>query len=242
MMIKKTRQGISSFETISHKTAQLGNIHPFSNTPINKPKEERVQTHPLISQPTKQAIYPESHPIGMPSFEWYKQQKNTTSTKQTQPTLRTTGLTEINPFTKGFGGIGPIGPIQGTNPLPTTPFNVLPFKWGSYSVPTLPPQGKQPIHGVPTLPPITPPPINPVLRRGIQLPPQFIFPIHGVPTLPPTEIPVWHPIHGVPTLPPNQGKTTKTTTPIQPTKPQENPNADYGVLGSILLVLLPFIL
>ncbi|MEM3423881.1 MAG: hypothetical protein QXE51_04890 [Nitrososphaeria archaeon] len=220
MMLKRTIQGISSFNTVPH-TSQIMNVHPITQQQI-KTTQERVMTHPLLTQPTKQAIYPE-HPIGMPSLDWYKQRQN--EIQQNKSILRTTGLTQINPFTKGSGGLGGIGPVGGNISLTKTPENTLPFKWHGYVTPTLPPTEKT------TETPI--PKWLPLKWRGIGI---------VKPPVEKTTIPTWHPIHGVPILPPNQEKTTKTTTPIQPTKPQENPNADYGVLGSILLVLLPFIL
>ncbi|MEM3829067.1 MAG: hypothetical protein QXP36_07635, partial [Conexivisphaerales archaeon] len=164
----------------------------------------------------------------MPNMSFYKEKQNqgvsTTKQPTSQPTF-TTGPLILNPFAKrsgGLGGLEGIGPIGPINPFPITPFNILPFR-GSYSAPTLPPTKP------PTTTTTTPPPINPILRRGIQLPPQFALTIHGIPTLPPS------------TGTTNSTTTTTTTTPT-PKPPSENPNADYGVLGSILLMLLPFIL
>ncbi|MEM3829057.1 MAG: hypothetical protein QXP36_07585, partial [Conexivisphaerales archaeon] len=104
MMIKKTMQGISSFSTVPHKTAQLGNIHPFSHQPITT-TQERITSHPLLTKPTKQEIYP-AHPIGMPNMSFYKEKQNqgvsTTKQPTSQPTF-TTGPLILNPFAKRSG-------------------------------------------------------------------------------------------------------------------------------------------
>ncbi|MEM3871777.1 MAG: hypothetical protein QXE05_04450 [Nitrososphaeria archaeon] len=225
MMIKKNVEEISSFRTVQHKK-EPENVHPFSHQPLHT-VEERVTTHPLLTRPTKQEIYPE-HPIGMPSFDWYKQRQN--EIQQNKSVIGTTGLAQINPFTRRLGGLGGLGPVEENISLTKTPENTLPFNWKGYSTPTLPPIEKT------TETPI--PKWLPLKWRGIGI----VNPPIVNPPIEKTTIPTWHPIHGVPTLPPNQGKTTKTTTPIQPTKPQENPNATYGVLGSIVLMLLPFLL
>ncbi|MEM3872728.1 MAG: hypothetical protein QXE05_09235, partial [Nitrososphaeria archaeon] len=218
MMIKKNVEGISSFRTVQHKK-EPENIHPFSHQLLHT-VEERVTTHPLLTRPTKQAIYPE-HPIGMPSFDWYKQRQN--ETQQNKSILRTTGLTQINPFTKGLGGLGGLGPVGGNISLTKTPENTLPFKWHGYATPTLPPTEKT--TETPT------PKWLPLKWRGIGI------------VKPPTEkttIPEWHPTHGVPTEPPNQGTQKSTSTqPTEPTQPQIDTNADYGVLGAIVMMLLP---
>ncbi|MEM4005058.1 MAG: hypothetical protein QXM43_05420 [Desulfurococcaceae archaeon] len=219
MMIKKNVEGISSFRTVQHKK-EPENIHPFSHQPLHT-TQERIVSHPLITRPTKQEIYPE-HPIGMPSFDWYKQRQN--DIQQNKSVLRTTGLTQINPFTKGLGGLGGLGPVEGNTTPTWTPENTVPFKWHGYVTPTLPPTEKT------TETPI--PKWLPLKWRGIGI---------VKPPIEKTTIPTWHPIHGIPTEPPNQG-TQKSTQPTEPTQPQENPNATYGVLGSIALMLLPFIL
>ncbi|MEM3431634.1 MAG: hypothetical protein QW783_03780, partial [Candidatus Micrarchaeia archaeon] len=124
------------------------------------------------------------------------------------------------------GGIGPVG---GNISLTKTPENTLPFKWHGYVTPTLPPTEKT------TETPI--PKWLPLKWRGIGI---------VKPPIEKTTIPTWHPIHGVPTLPPTEPteptEPTQPTEPTEPTQPQENPNATYGVLGSIALMLLPFIL
>ncbi|MEM3872848.1 MAG: hypothetical protein QXE05_09855 [Nitrososphaeria archaeon] len=226
MMIKKSTKGISTFQSIPHKTAQLGNIHPFSHQPITT-TQERITSHPLLTKPTKQEIYP-AHPIGMPSMSFYREKQNQgiNAAKQptTQPVLRVISST-LNPFTKGsggLGGLGGIGPVSGTTTLKTTPENTLPFQWKGYSTPTLPPTTKTTTETpIPKMPPL-----------GWE----------GIRTITPTPIiKTTQPVHGVPTQPPNQG-TQKSTQPTEPTQPQENPNATYGVLGSIALMLLPFIL
>ncbi|MEM3873063.1 MAG: hypothetical protein QXE05_10950 [Nitrososphaeria archaeon] len=227
-MIKRSLQGISSFQSIPHKTAQLGNIHPFTQQPI-KTTQERITSHPLLTKATKQAIYPE-HPIGMPSMSFYREKQNerisTAKQPTSQPTLKVVSSV-LNPFTKGsggLGGLGGIGPVGGNISLTKTPENTLPFQWKGYATPTLPPTEKT------TETPI--PKWLPLKWRGIGI---------VKPPIEKTTIPVWHPVHGVPTQPPNQG-TQKSTQPTEPTQPQIDTNADYGVLGSILLVLLPFIL
>ncbi|MEM4067635.1 MAG: hypothetical protein QXV17_12340 [Candidatus Micrarchaeaceae archaeon] len=229
MMIKKTTQGMSSFSTLPH-TSQIRNLHPFTQQPI-KTIQQRVISHPLLTQPTKQAMYPE-HPIGMPSMSFYREKRNDeiSITKQptSQPTLKVVS-SMLNPFTKGsggLGGLGGLGPVGGNTTPTWTPENTLPFNWKGYSTPTLPPTEKT------TETPI--PKWLPWKWQGIGI---------VKPPIEKTTIPTWHPIHGVPTLPPNQGKQKSTTTqPTQPTQPQENPNATYGVLGSIVLMLIPFIL
>ncbi|MEM3872595.1 MAG: hypothetical protein QXE05_08560 [Nitrososphaeria archaeon] len=226
MMIKRTTQGMSSFRTVQHKK-EPENIHPFSHRPLHT-TQERITSHPLITKPTKQEIYP-AHPIGMPTMSFYKEKQNqgisTTKQPTTQPVLKVVS-SALNPFTKGsggLGGLGGIGPVGGNIPPTWTPENTLPFQWKGYSTPTLPPTTK-------TTTTITPIPKMPPLGW------------EGIRTITPTPIvKTTQPIHGVPTQPPNQG-TQKSTQPTEPTQPQIDTNADYGVLGSILLVLLPFIL
>ncbi|MEM4067512.1 MAG: hypothetical protein QXV17_11725 [Candidatus Micrarchaeaceae archaeon] len=259
MMIKKTTQGISLFSTVPH-ISQVGNVHPFTQQPI-KTIQERVVSHPLLTRPTKQEIYPE-HLIGIASMPFYREKQNqgiskakqptnqpilrsgqsnqkltksvsSTSNQSTnQPVLKIVSST-TNPFTKGLGGlgsgglgglggIGGIGPVSGTTTLKTTPENTLPFQWKGYSTPTLPPTTKTTTETpIPKMPPL-----------GWE----------GVRTITPTPIiKTTQPVHGVPTQPPNQG-TQKSTQPTEPTQPQIDTNADYGVLGAIVMMLLPFIL
>ncbi|MEM3860697.1 MAG: hypothetical protein QW478_15105 [Candidatus Micrarchaeaceae archaeon] len=229
MMIKKNVEGISSFRTVQHKK-EPENIHPFSHQPLHT-TQERIVSHPLITRPTKQEIYP-AHPIGMPTMSFYKEKQNqgisTTKQPTTQPVLKVVSST-LNPFTKGpggLGGLGGLGPVEGNTTPTWTPENTVPFKWHGYVTPTLPPTEKT------TETPI--PKWLPLKWRGIGI---------VKPPIEKTTIPTWHPIHGIPTEPPNQGTQKSTSTqPTEPTQPQIDTNADYGVLGAIVMMLLPFIL
>ncbi|MEM4115625.1 MAG: hypothetical protein QXP59_06450 [Saccharolobus sp.] len=233
--------GLTQLNPFKKILGGLENIGPVGgNASLTKTPENTLPFHwhgymtpTLPTKPKTETPIPKKLPlkwegVGMvkPPNEGVKKSTTTPTTKTTwHPTLRIVSST-INPFTKGshnIGGIGGIGPVSGTTTLKTAPENTLPFHWTGISTPTLPPTEKTTV---------------PVWH-----------PIHGVPTLPPTEkttVPVWHPIHGVPTLPPTEPteptEPTQPTEPTEPTQPQENPNATYGVLGSIALMLLPFIL